>query len=65
MPFSLKNATQAFQRMMDRILAGLLYVFVYLDDILIASKSPEDHRRHLQEVCEILAMNGLIVNKEK
>ena len=65
MPFSLKNAAQAFQRMMDRILAGLSYVFVYLDDILVASKTPEDHHRHLEEVCEILAANGLIVNAEK
>ena len=65
MPFGLKNAAQAFQRMMDRILAGLTYVFVYLDDILMASKSAEDHRRHLDEVCQILADNGLIVNEEK
>ena len=65
MPFGLKNAAQAFQRMMDRILAGLTYVFVYLDDILVASKTADDHRRHLHEVCEILAANGLIVNKEK
>ena len=65
MPFGLKNAAQAFQRMMDRILAGLPYVFVYLDDILVASKTHEDHRRHLEEVCEILAANGLIVNQEK
>ena len=65
MPFGLKNAAQAFQRMMDQILAGLPYVFVYLDDILIASKSREDHKRHLEEVLEILQMNGLVVNREK
>ena len=38
---------------------------MYLNYVLISSKSPEDHRRHLPEVCEILAANGLIVNKEK
>ena len=65
MPFGLKNAARAFQRMMDRILSGLPYVFVYLDDILVASKSREDHKRHLTEVLDILAMNGLIVNREK
>ena len=65
MPFGLKNAAQAFQRMMDQILAGLPYVFVYLDDILIASKTKEDHKRHLEEVLEILQMNGLVVNREK
>ena len=65
MPLGLKNAAQAFQRMMDQILAGLPYVFVYLDDVLIASKSKEDHKRHVTEVLDILARNGLIVNREK
>ena len=65
MPFGLKNAVQAFQRMMDRIMAGLPYVFVYLDDVLIPSQTKEDHKRHLEEVCEILAANGLIINAEK
>jgi Reverse transcriptase (RNA-dependent DNA polymerase) len=35
MPFGLKNAAQTFQRLMDKILRGLPYVFVYLDDILV------------------------------
>ena len=33
MPFGLKNAGQAFQRLID----GILYAFVYQDDILVAS----------------------------
>jgi Reverse transcriptase (RNA-dependent DNA polymerase) len=37
MPFGLKNASMTFQRLMDSILNSLPYVFVYLDDILIAS----------------------------
>jgi hypothetical protein len=37
MPFGLKNAGMTFQRLMDSILNGLPFVFVYLDDILIAS----------------------------
>ena len=37
MPFGLKNATQAFQWLMDGILRHVAFAFVYLDDILIAS----------------------------
>jgi hypothetical protein len=37
MSFGLKNAGQSFQRLMNRRMAGLDFVFVYLDDILIAS----------------------------
>ena len=47
MPFGLKNAAQTFQRFMDSILQDLKFVFVYLDDILVASKSREEHKRHL------------------
>jgi hypothetical protein len=65
MPFGLKNAAQTFQRLMDKILRGLPYVFVYLDDILIASRSMEEHHQHLKHVLSILQKNGLIINPEK
>ena len=38
-PFGLKNAAQAFQRLMDTVCHGLDFVFVYLDDILVSSTS--------------------------
>ena len=37
MPFGLRNAAQTFQRLMDNIMQELDFIFVYLDDILIAS----------------------------
>ena len=43
MPFGLKNSAQAFQRLMDRVLQDLPFIFVYLDDILIASPSLAAH----------------------
>ncbi len=43
MPFGLKNATQTFQRMMDRVFSGVVFVFVYLDDILIYSPTMTTH----------------------
>ncbi len=50
MPFGLRNSGQTFQRMMDRVIAGLEGVFCYLDDILVASPDAESHCRHLQGV---------------
>ena len=37
MPFVLKTAAQTFQRLMETVCQGLDFVYVYLDDILIAS----------------------------
>ena len=37
MPFGLRIAAQSFQRLMDEIVRGLLFIFVYIDDILVAS----------------------------
>ena len=50
MPFGLKNAAQAFQRLMDKVCQGLARVFVYLDDILVAS---EDRHQHLRDLTEL------------
>ena len=52
MPFGLCNVLATFQRLMQRVLAGLenKCCFVYLDDILVASKTFQDHLTHLQEV---------------
>ncbi len=65
MPFGLKNAAQTFQRLMDRLFRHLPFVFVYLDDILIASRSDAEHMDHLRQVLEILQDNGLQINPAK
>ena len=64
-PFGLKNAGQDFQRLMDRILGDVPHTFVYLDDILIASDSMEQHLEDLERVFNILEDNGLVVNRKK
>ena len=46
MLFGLKNAAQTFQRLMYRIFKGLPYVFIYLDDILVASRGRGLHLKH-------------------
>jgi hypothetical protein len=63
MPFGLKNSAQAFQRLMDKILRGIPHAFVYIDDILVASSSPDEHIRDLTAVFDALETNGMIINK--
>lgn len=62
MPFGLKNAAQAFQRLMDTVTQGLEFVFVYLDDILTASANQEEHLEHLKILFERLRDHGLVIN---
>ena len=54
MPFGLKNAGMTFQRFMDKILAGLPFVLVYLNDILVASPHRSLHAGHLRQVLDRL-----------
>jgi len=65
MPFGLSNAAQTFQRLMDRLFRPLSFVFTYLDDHLIASRSMEEHLLHLAEFFEVLDTNGLTINPAK
>ena len=64
-PFGLKNAGQDFQRLMDAILGDIPRVFVYIDDILVASETPEQHLEDLALVFKTLSENGLVVNRAK
>ncbi|GFO40227.1 transposon ty3-g Gag-Pol polyprotein [Plakobranchus ocellatus] len=57
MPFGLKNADQSFQRLMDGVLREVPFAFVYLDDILVASHSPQEHSQHLQHLFTLLSSN--------
>ena len=65
MPFGLRNSSQTFQRFMNEVCRGLNFVFVYIDDILIASKSSEDHKKHLQIVFERLSEYGVSIKPSK
>ena len=65
MPFGLKNAAQAFQRLMDGIFKEVNFVFVYLDDILVASPNLETHQWHLMEFFTLLSSHGVSINHKK
>lgn len=65
MTFGLCNAGQTFQRFIHEVLNGLDFVFVYIDDICIASKDLEEHSRHLRLVFERLRRFGMTINLSK
>uniref|UniRef100_A0A674MCK3 Gypsy retrotransposon integrase-like protein 1 n=1 Tax=Takifugu rubripes TaxID=31033 RepID=A0A674MCK3_TAKRU len=65
MPFGLKSAAQTFQRLMDSVLRDLPFLFVYLDDILVASTSQAEQVAHLRALFQHLSQHGLIINPAK
>ena len=65
MPFGLTNAAQSFQRLMDKLFRHFPFVFTYLDDHLIASRTLEEHLLHLQQFFQVLQENGLTINPAK
>lgn len=65
MSFGLQNAPQTFQRFMNNVLHDLPFVFCYIDDILIASRTEDEHIAHLRQVFERLSSNGLTINVAK
>ena len=56
MPFGLTNAPTAFMELMNRIFQPLLDVFViiFIDVILVYSRSNQEHEEHLRNVLSIL-----------
>jgi cleavage and polyadenylation specificity factor subunit 1 len=65
MPFGLRNAAQTFQRFINNVVRGLDFLFVYIDDILIASETVEKHMQHLKAVFERLEEYGVQINPAK
>ena len=67
MPFGLTNAPATFQRLMERVLAGLNWqvCLVYIDDVIVFSKTLEEHICQLQEIFTRLKHAGLKLKPKK
>lgn len=62
MTFGLCNAAQTFQRHINEVLRGLDFIFVYLDDICVASANMQQHLQHVEIVFQRLQQYGLTIN---
>ncbi|GBG70781.1 hypothetical protein CBR_g8079 [Chara braunii] len=67
MPFGLTNAPATFQRCMNDLFRPWLdrFVVVYLDDILVFSKTLQEHQGHLRQVLEKLREANFKINEQK
>lgn len=67
LPFGLHSAPATFEELMDRVLSSAIndFAFVYLDDIIIFSKTYAQHQEHLNYVLQKLLEANLVINWKK
>ena len=67
MPFGLTNAPAAFMDLMNRVFKEFLdkFVIVFIDDILVYSRTKEEHAAHLTQVLEVLKVKQLYAKFKK
>ena len=67
LPFGLCNGPSTFQRLMEVVLSGLVWssCFVYIDDVLVCSRTFEEHLQHLSQVFERLRQANLKLKPKK
>ena len=67
MPFGIKNAGVAYQRLMNKMFVNQIrrYVQVYIDDMLVKSQREDDHLEDLMETFNTLCFYNMKLNPSK
>ena len=67
MLFGLKNAGATYQKLMTKIFKPLIShtVEVYIDDIVVKSKTRSEHAQHLEETFHLMKMYNMKLNSAK
>ena len=67
MLFGLRNAPATFQRALDIMLSGVRWqiCLVYLDDVIVFSRTVEQHVKHLDTVLSLLRSAGMSMKLKK
>ncbi|KAJ8651866.1 hypothetical protein O0I10_012559 [Lichtheimia ornata] len=64
-PFGLKPISAKFQRVMQILFTGLPFVTTFVDDIVVSSKSMQEHTEHVRIALERLTKANLLLNPDK
>lgn len=67
LPFGLRNGPSVFQRVMQNVLAPYLWTFalVYIDDVVVYSRTFTEHLQHLDSVLGAIERSGLTLSPSK
>ena len=67
MPFGLRNAPATFQRALDIILSEVRWqsCLIYLNDVIVLSRSTDEHLRHVDEILTLLRRAGITLRITK
>jgi hypothetical protein len=60
--FGLRNPAQTFQRFIDEVLRDLDICYAYIDDMLVASTSEDEHEQHLRALFQRFSEYGVLLN---
>lgn len=67
MPFGLTNAPTSFQSLMNHLFKPFLrrFVIIFFDDLLVYSKSLQEHKEHLASIFKLIRVHQLFLNRKK